>query len=178
MAKYDNLARVDYAVHGSAAVEPAYVPEPKRRTKSAPNKKTAHRRRLAANTVKRQKMVVAPFGVVGVLMAMTMLVLVIFGYAQVYQSASVVGDLEYELSSLNEENSKLSSEYNSSIDLKSIEARAKELGMQQPSERQIIALQVFAEDTVVVAQKSSSNPFVAAWEAIVETARGLWEYLS
>ncbi len=174
MAKYDNLARVNYTVNGSAAVEPAYIPEPRRRTKQKP----VNRRKPAADSSRRQKMVVAPFGVAGVIVAMAMLVLVIFGYAQVYQSASQVGELEDELATLTEENGKLNNEYNSSIDLKRIEERARELGMQQPSEKQIIALQVSAEDTVVVAQKSSSNPFVAAWEAIVETAQGLLEYLS
>ncbi len=180
MAIYDNLARADYPVNGSAAVEPAYIPEPRRRTtgKPANKRRPAQKKKAAANSVERQKMVVAPFGVAGVIVAMTMLVLVIFGYAQVYQSASKVGELEDELSTLAEENSKLSNEYNSSIDLKNIEERARELGMQQPSEKQIIALQVSAEDTVVVAQKSSSNPIVAAWEAIVETAQGLLEYLS
>lgn len=49
--------------------------------------------------------------------------------------------------------------------------------MQQPTANQIVTLHIPAEDTAVVVPKTASNPFQAAWEAIVETARGLWEYL-
>ena len=78
---------------------------------------------------------------------------------------------------LQEENRKLQNEYDSSINLEKIEARAKELGMQQPTSKQSVTLRIPAEDTAVIAPQVASNPLRAAWEAIVETFQGLLEYL-
>lgn len=101
-----------------------------------------------------------------------MLVLVIFGYAQVYESASRLGEMRDTVAQLQEENQKLQNQYDSSINLEQIEERARELGMQQPTANQIVTLHIPAEDTAVVVPKTASNPFQAAWEAIVETAPG------
>ena len=78
----------------------------------------------------KAKAAVSPFAVVGMMAAACMLVLVIFGYVQLYEATSEVGDLTSELSALQQENQMLQSEYEGKIDLAAIEERAtKELGM-------------------------------------------------
>lgn len=109
--------------------------------------------------------------------ALMMLVLVIFGYSQVYASAQRLDTLESQVQSLQQDNRKLNSQYDTSINLEEVETRARELGMQQPSAKQIVNIQVPAQDITVVSSKAASNPIQAAWDAIVETARDLWEYL-
>ena len=99
-------------------------------------------------------MAVSPFAVVGVAGALLMLVLVIFGYAQVYESASRLGEMRDTVAQLQEENQKLQNQYDSSINLEQIEERARELGMQQPTANQIVTLHIPAEDTAVVVPKT------------------------
>ena len=83
----------------------------------------------------RQRMAVAPAALLGMGLAIIMLALVLFGYAQVYESASELGEQEALVAELQAENQKLQNQYDSNIDLESIEARARELGMQQPTDR-------------------------------------------
>lgn len=166
-----------YRVHGSAAVEPAYSPErrPNRQPKQQPrpNRRPAPRPKGQA----RQRMTVAPAALVGMGLAIFMLALVLFGYAQVYESASYLGQQEDLVAALQSENQKLQNQYDSNIDLESIEDRARELGMQQPTDRQTIYLQIPAEDTAVISAQPPANPIQAAWSAIVETVKSLWAYL-
>lgn len=170
-----------YRTAGSAAVDLTYTyerestarplpqPEPKRKPQRQP--------RPQKRSAPRQKIAVSLFSVVGMAAALMMLVLVIFGYSQVYASAERLDTLESQVQSLQQDNRKLNSQYDTSINLEEVETRARELGMQQPSAKQIVNIQVPAQDITVVSSKVASNPIQAAWDAIVETARDLWEYL-
>ncbi len=170
-----------YRVVGSAAVDPAYYdtrestarPLPQQEPQHQPQRRPQPRKRPAP----RQRMAVSLLSVVGVAAALMMLTLVIFGYSQVYASADRLDELESTVQSLQEDNRKLQSQYNTSINLEAVEERARELGMQQPSAKQIVSIRVPSQDVTVVSSKASSNPFQAAWDAIVSTARDLWEYL-
>lgn len=122
-------------------------------------------------------MAVSPFAVLGMTMAIVMLVLVIFGYVQVYEAGSQVDEMQSRVTQLQEDNRNLQNQYDSSINLEDIEARARELGMQQPSAKQIITLNIPAQDTAVIARESAANPIAAAINAIVDTFRSLLEYL-
>ena len=163
-----------YRVVGSAAVDPAYYdtrestarPLPQQEPQHQPQRRPQPRKRPAP----RQRMAVSLLSVVGVAAALMMLTLVIFGYSQVYASADRLDELQ-------EDNRKLQSQYNTSINLEAVEERARELGMQQPSAKQIVSIRVPSQDVTVVSSKASSDPFQAAWDAIVSTARDLWEYL-
>lgn len=172
-------SKIAYRTQGSAAYNPDFYTGQESTARPLPPKRPQPRpkRQTKKQPVVRQKMVVAPFALVGVAAALLMLVLVIFGYAQVYESASKLGEMEDAVAELQEENQKLQNKYDSSINLEQIEARAKELGMQLPTDKQTIVLHIPAEDTTVIAPKTSTNPFQAAWDAIVETVRGLLEYL-
>lgn len=170
-----------YRTVGSAAVDLAYTynqestarPLPKQE----PQRQSQRRTRPQKRPAPRQHMAVSLFSVVGMAAAMMMLVLVIFGYSQVYASAERLDELESQVQSLREDNQKLQSQYDTSINLEEVETRARELGMQQPSAKQIVSIQVPVQDMTVVSSKVASSPLQAAWDAIVETARSLWEYL-
>lgn len=183
------MARQDqgymFRTSGSAAVDPKYndqresvarplpIEEPQPQKQPRPQRAPRPKRKPAA----RQRMEVSLTGVVGFAMAGIMLVMVIFGYAQVYASAAQVSELEDQVQVLQEQQERLQNQYDTSINLADIEARAKELGMHQPTAKQIINIQIPAEDVTVVTEKSSTNPFQAVWQAIMDTARDLWAYL-
>lgn len=166
---------MEYRTQGSVAYDPSFYVSEESAARQIPAAKPhpRHRKQPAA----RQKMVVSPFALLGIATALLMLVLVLFGYAQVYESASQLGEMRDTVAELQEENRKLQNEYDSSINLEKIETRAKELGMQQPTSKQSVTLHIPAEDTAVIAAQTSTNPFRAAWDAIVETFQGLLEYL-
>lgn len=171
--------KMEYRTQGSAAYDPSFYVGEESTARQAPAPKPAPKPRPRRKTqpVTRQKMAVSPFALLGIAASLMMLVLVLFGYAQVYESASQVGEMRDTVTELQEENRKLQNEYDSSINLEKIEARAKELGMQQPTSKQSVTLRIPAEDTAVIAPQVASNPLRAAWEAIVETFQGLLEYL-
>lgn len=167
----------EYRTNGSAAVAPSYVPQRDNTAKPIPEREPRRQPQRRPKHAPKQKMVVAPMAVMGVAVAMLMLVLVLFGYSQVYESGQRVGDMENTIEDLQAENLKLRNKYDTSIDLQRVEERAMELGMQQPSAKQIVMLQIPVEDITVVTEKAASNPLSAAWEAVVDTAQSLWEYL-
>lgn len=177
-----------YRTVGSAAIDPYYeeygresvarplpqeLPQPRPQRAPKPGKSPRPRR----TPVERQRMEIAPTAVLGLVLSGMMLVLVIFGYAQVYASACQVGELEAQVQQLQEHNARLQNQYDTSVDLSEVESRARELGMHQPTARQTILLRVPAEDVTVVAEKTSGNIFLAVWDAITRTARDLWAYL-
>lgn len=119
-------------------------------------------------------MVVSPFALLGIAVSLLMLVLVLFGYAQVYESASQLGEMRDTVAELQEENRKLQNEYDSSINLEKIETRAKELGMQQPTAKQSVTLHIPAEDTAVIAPQASTNPFRLPGTPLWRPSRACW----
>lgn len=167
----------EYRTMGSAAVDPEFLY--RQESTARPLKKETLRRapKPKAKPVTRVRMEVSLFGVLGLALVCLMLTLVIFGYAQVYASECQIGEMEDEIQMLRDENEHLQNKYDTSINLEDIEARAKELGMRQPSSAQIVNLQIPAEDVTVVAGKTSSNFLAEAWRAVVDTARDLWDYL-
>ena len=57
---------------------------------------------------------------------------------ELYEARSDVGKLQTQLSTLEEQQARLQSQYDNALDLEQIEKRAKELGMRQPGSSQII----------------------------------------
>lgn len=169
--------KMEYRTQGSVAYDPSFYVSEESAARQIPAATPRPRPRRRKQPAARQKMVVSPFALLGIATALLMLVLVLFGYAQVYESTSQLGEMRDTVAELQEENRKLQNEYDSSINLEKIETRAKELGMQQPTSKQSVTLHIPAEDTAVIAPQTSTNPFRAAWDAIVETFQGLLEYL-
>ena len=86
------------------------------------------------------------------------------------------GELEQELSSAQANTAKLRSTYESRIDLAQIEARARELGMSQPSARQTVYLNIAGADHAEVLQVDDRSYVEKAWDAVTGSFRGVVEY--
>ena len=172
--------KITYSVNGTAAYQPSYgTPGRESTARPLPRQKPEPQRRPARRPQKvvREKMAVAPFAVLGVALVLGMLVLVLFGYVQIYESGSQVSDLQDRLAELKEENHKLQSEFDNAVDLQQVEKRAMELGMQQPSAKQSVSVEVPVEDVTVISGQTHDNPLETAARAVYETARDLMEYL-
>ena len=143
------------------------------------------RRRLPEEVVVPQierrvkvKAAVAPFAVVGMVAVVCMLILVVFGYVQLYEATERVSSLKTELSSLQQEQVILESLYESSIDLDYIELRAAELGLGLPTKDQTVYLNLSGSDRAEIYHTEKSNIFQRILQAIEASAGGLVEYLS
>lgn len=124
------------------------------------------------------KATVAPFAVLGMMVVACMLILVVFGYVQLYEATERVSGLESELSSLRQEQVVLESLYESSIDLDYIEQWAAELGMGLPTQEQTVYLNLTGTDRAEIYTVEKSNIFQRIIQAIESSASGLVEYLS
>ena len=119
------------------------------------------------------------WAVIVMLAAACLLVLVIFGYVQLYEATSQAGDLADQLESLTQENQLLHSEYEGKIDLAAIEERAtRDLGMTQPTSSQTVYLNLAGSDRAEVLQEESSNPLTAVVNALKSSMESLVSYLS
>ena len=174
-----------FRTEGSGAVDPAWYdgwetiprPLPRWQPEEMPLPRSRSKQAPKSAPKPRTQVQVSLFGVVGFAVAGFMLVLVLFGYWQVYDSACQVGDLQQQVQQLREENQRLQNQYDTSIDLEQVEARARELGMQQPSGKQLVSLRIPEEDVAVISGSTDSGFLQNAWEAVLETVRSLWEYL-
>ena len=126
----------------------------------------------------KAKTVVAPFAVVGLLTVTCMLILVVFGYVQLYEASEQVSTLQSELSQLQEEQVVLESLYEEGIDLTYIEERAAELGFSLPTADQTVYLNLSGDDQAEIYQSENTNIFQRIIQAIERSASGLVEYLS
>ena len=124
------------------------------------------------------KAAVAPFGVIGLAVVVCLLVLVVFGYVQLYEASERVSDIEGQISALQEENRILESLYEGAIDLEHIELRAAELNMAQPTESQKIYVNLSGADHAEIYAREEANWFGRMFRAIESSASGLVEYLS
>ena len=171
-----NLYRTNYRTNGAAAYD-LYrgnaAPEIQRPGLPEEQRQPVRRVRVKARPV------VTPFGVFGMLAAMCMLILVIFGYVQLYEATSLAGDLSDQLESITAENQSLRSEYEGRIDLAAIEERATtELGMAQPTAGQTVYLNLSGFDRAEVIQEESKGAFAMVVEAVKSSVENLVSYLS
>ena len=164
---YNGSAAYDlYRYEGSAAPEiqhpglpeEQYQPQRKRRVKV--------------------KAAVAPVAVVGLAVVACMLILVIFGYVQLYEATERVSSLQSDLSSLQEQQVILESLYEGSIDLPYIETRAAELGLHTPASGQTVYVNLSGDDRAEIYHAEKTNIFQRIIQAVESSAKGLVEYLS
>lgn len=153
-----------YDLRGTAVPKPHSAPlpeeKPLRRPRNAP----------------KAKHVLAPFGIAGMVVVAVLLMLVIHSYVQLYEANSRVGHLEKEISSVQANTAKIRSAYESRIDLAKNEARARELGMSQPSPRQMVYLNIPGADHAEVIQVDRRNYPKKILDAIVSSFQGVLEY--
>ena len=153
-----------YDLRGTAVPKPRSAPlpeeKPLRRPRNAPKAKHSF----------------APLGVLGMVVVTILLMLVIQSYVQLYEANSKVGHLERDLASVQANTAKIRSTYESRIDLAKIEARARELGMSQPSPRQTIYLNIPGADHTEVIEVDKRNYPQKILDAIVSGFQGVLEY--
>jgi len=165
-AAYD-LYRYDaHDYNGSAAPEIQHPGLPEER--SVPQRI----RRVKAKTA------IAPFAVVGLMVAACMLVLVVFGYVQLYEATEQVSVLENQLAGLQKEQAVLESLYEGSIDLNYIEARAAEMGLVAPSREQTVYVNLTGSDRAEIYESEHLSLIQRILQAFESSASGLVEYLS
>ena len=107
-----------------------------------------------------------------------MLILVVFGYVQLYEATQKVSGLESELTALMKEQVILESLYEGGIDLDYVENRAAELGFSVPAKEQTVYLNLSGSDKAEIYHVEKTSFIQRVIQAIQSSASGLVEYLS
>ena len=106
------------------------------------------------------------------------MILIIFSNARLNESGNAVAALQSRLSTLQEEQARLQSEYEKSVDLAAIETKATtELGMSRPVSGQTVYLSLSGEDRGEVLNVKNGF-FGRAANSVSEAFSSLGEYLS
>ena len=165
-AAYDLNRNYDHFYRGTAA--------PEIRNPGLPEERELpqYQRRVKA------KAAIAPFAVVGMVVAICMLILMVFGYVQLYEATERVSDLRWELTNLQEDQAVLRSLYEGSIDLSEVELRAADLGLSVPTREQTVYVNLAGSDRAEIYKTEHVNLFQRIIGAIESSAAGLVEYLS
>ncbi len=161
-----------YNFNGSAAYDIRSNAVPKPQPAKLPEEKPVHH----AKPAPKARPAIAPLAVVGILAAAILLLMVIHSYVQLYEATDRAGELSKQLVATQSETAKLRSTYESRIDLAAIEARARELGMTQPSLRQTVYLNIAGADRAEVLQVDDRSYVEKAWDAVSGSFRGVVEY--
>ena len=106
-----------------------------------------------------------------------MMILVIFGYVQLFEATSRVSKLESQLQSLQEEQLLLQSKYEGKIDLAAIEQRASELGLRKPSQEQIVYVNLTGTDQAEIYKTEKSSILSEIIGAVEQSISDLIAYL-
>lgn len=161
-----------YNYNGSAAYDIRSAAVPKPRPAVLPEEKPVRQPR----TAQKAKPAVAPVAVLGLALVAVLLLMVVYSYVQLYEATGRATELSQQLASAQADTAKLRSTYESRIDLTEIEAKARELGMTQPSTRQTVYLNIAGADHAEVLQVDDRSYFEKAWDALSGSFRGVVEY--
>ena len=161
-----------YNFNGSAAYDIRGNAVPKPQPAQLPEEKPVHH----AKPAPKARPAIAPLAVIGIIAAAVLLLMVVYSYVQLYEATDRAGELSKQLASTQADTAKLRSTYESRIDLAAIEARARELGMTQPSLRQTVYLNIAGADHAEVLQVDDRNYAEKAWDAVSGSFRGVVEY--
>ena len=170
--------RAQYHTNGAAAYDvytwqssaaPDRRPEPQHLPEERPLPRK--QQRVKARTA------LAPFTLFGVLAVACMLILVVFGYVQLFEATSRVSELEDQLSALQAQQTQLQSRYEARIDLDAISAEAGTLGLSKPSQEQIVYLDLSGADRAEIYQEEKTSVFSEIVSAMEQSVSGLIAYL-
>ena len=174
MPKFD-----EYRTNGSAAYDLHSVRDNTARPLKQPERLPDAPERAKPVRRVKTRLAIAPFTVLGTAVAVVMLFLVIFSYVRLYEAQSAVSDLKETKTLLTEEQQRLRSQYENSLDLEAIEARALELGMRQPLPSQIVYVEVAAGDSVELGEvQEERNLFEQIYDAFYGVISDVVEYFS
>ena len=125
----------------------------------------------------RARTAVAPFTILGAAISACMMILVIFGYVQLFEATSRVSKLESQLQSLQEEQLLLQSKYEGKIDLAGIEEQAETLGLRKPSQEQIVYVNLTGTDQAEIYKTEKSSILSEIIGAVEQSISDLIAYL-
>ena len=121
----------------------------------------------------RARTAIAPFTLAGILTVACLMILVIFGYVQLFEASSNVSRLETQLANLKEQQLMLQSKYDAKIDLNAAEEYAAEIG--QPE--QIVYVSFSGDDQAEIYTQQRTSVFGEILDAMQQSILGLIEYL-
>ena len=125
----------------------------------------------------RARTAIAPFTLAGILTVACLMILVIFGYVQLFEATSRVSKLESQLQSLQEEQLLLQSKYEGKIDLAGIEEQAETLGLKKPSQEQIVYVNLAGTDQAEIYKTEKSSILSEIIGAVEQSISDLIAYL-
>lgn len=164
-----------YAWNGSAARQyednRAYR-QPQRRELPDEQLREQPYRRVKARTA------IAPFTLVGLLTVACLMVLVIFGYVQLFEASSEVSRLETRLASLQEQQMMLQSKYDAKIDLDAAAQYAEQIGLTKCQPEQIVYVRFAGTDQAEIYHPEHTSVFGEIAQAMQQSILGLIERCS
>ena len=168
-----------YSTNGAAAYDVYSVEntlrqpvrEPERHELPQERELPRKRQRVRARTA------VAPFTILGAAISACMMILVIFGYVQLFEATSEVSKLENQLSALQSQQTQLQSRYEARIDLDAISAEAGTLGLSKPSQEQIVYVNLAGTDQAEIYKTEKSSILSEIIGAVEQSISDLIAYL-
>lgn len=125
----------------------------------------------------RAKTAIAPFTLAGMLTVACLMILVIFGYVQLFEASSEVSRLENKLASLTEQQRMLQSKYDAKIDLDAAEEYAAQIGLSKCQPEQIVYVSFAGTDQAEIYTQQRTSVFGEILDAMQQSVLGLIEYL-
>ncbi len=123
------------------------------------------------------KTAVAPFTLFGMAAVVCMLVLVIFGYVQLFEATSKVARLETQLENLQQTQAVLESKYEGRINLQDIETKAGALGLKLPTAEQTVYLDLSGADRAEIYHEQKTSVLGEIIAAMEQSISELIAYL-
>ena len=113
----------------------------------------------------------------GMLTVACLMILVIFGYVQLFEASSNVSALESRLANLKEQQLMLQSKYDAKIDLTAAEEYAAEIGLTKCQPEQIVYVSFSGNDQAEIYTQQRTSVFGEILDAMQQSILGLIEYL-
>ena len=105
------------------------------------------------------------------------MILVIFGYVQLFEASRNVSRLETQLANLKEQQLMLQSKYDAKIDLTAAEEYAAEIGLTKCQPEQIVYVSFSGNDQAEIYTQQRTSVFGEILDAMQQSILGLIEYL-
>lgn len=125
----------------------------------------------------KAKTAIAPFTLVGLVMVACLMVLVVFGYVQLFEASSRVSKLESQLDTLHEQQMMLQSKYEAKIDLSAAEQYAAQIGLRKCQPEQIVYVSFSGTDRAEIYEQQHTSVIGEIIDAMQQSILGLIEYL-
>ncbi len=125
----------------------------------------------------RERQHVSPFTVLATAASIVMAVMVLFGYIQLTVLSADTVALKKELSTLETENLRLTTEYERMFDLATVKEAAEAAGMVKPGSSQICYIDLSEGDSAVVCRETQPSVLARIVTSLRRGAAAVVEYL-